>query len=124
MKADTMTQFRQSLSVSGQESGKATSGAPTMRGRLQLAGWLSLSVVGSGEGRVTIGLAPDAATMTTRDDPRRCWECAFYNFKVYGGENNSEGKCFGYRETNHRIYWVDGLMTCSRFKQNINGYET
>lgn len=61
-------------------------------------------------------LAPPDAVMTDASNPRRCWNCDCYSFKVYGGEDNTQGKCFrDYGATNH--YWyADGLMTCPGFK--------
>ena len=60
-------------------------------------------------------LAPDDATMTDPSNPRRCWECGYYSFKVYGDQDNTSGKCFRDHKTLHKVYWVDGLMTCPGF---------
>lgn len=60
-------------------------------------------------------LAPSDAQMTTKDNPRRCWECGYYSFKVYAGEDDSSGKCFRDFKTASKVYWVEGLMTCPGF---------
>lgn len=60
-------------------------------------------------------LAPPNATMTDRNNPRRCWNCGYYSFKVYGGEDDTEGKCFRDRGTSKTFWWVNGLMTCPSF---------
>jgi hypothetical protein len=70
-------------------------------------------------------LAPDDAVMTTNANPHRCWNCAYYSFKMYGGDDDAtQGKCFrDRRETGGSVYWVDGLMTCPAFKPDGTGCE-
>lgn len=63
-------------------------------------------------------LAPPDATMTTATDPRRCWECAFYSFKVFANEDDTQGKCFRDRDSKNKVWWVDGLNTCPGFKKD------
>jgi hypothetical protein len=60
--------------------------------------------------------APPEANWTTKDDLRRCWNCDFYSFKVYGGEDSTQGKCFRDRDKSRKVWWVDGLMTCPSWK--------
>ncbi len=63
-------------------------------------------------------LAPPDATLTTASDPNRCWECAFYSFKVFCNENESKGKCFRDFKDQHKVWWVDGLNTCPGFNKD------
>ena len=71
-------------------------------------------------------LAPPDATWTTKDDPRRCWMCGAYSFKVFCGVDSTSGKCFRDRNDTRKVYYVDGLMTCPGFRpeQNSEGLTT
>ena len=67
-------------------------------------------------GILTPVTAPPDALMTTLDDPRRCWGCAFYSFKTYTNQAETQGKCFRDFDATRHYWWVDGLMTCPRFQ--------
>lgn len=66
-------------------------------------------------------LAPPNATWTNKDNPRRCWMCKYYSFKVYGGDNDTSGKCFRDHKKDSKVWYVDGLMTCPDFIENTDG---
>ena len=61
-------------------------------------------------------LPPADATMTTADDLKRCWNCDCYSFKVFGGVDSTQGKCFRDFDKDRTLHWVDGLMTCPQWK--------
>jgi hypothetical protein len=61
-------------------------------------------------------LAPADAKWAPLPTQRRCWNCLYYSFKVYGGEDSSSGKCFRDHEKARKVYYVDGNMVCSGFK--------
>lgn len=65
------------------------------------------------------GSTPPNAAMTGKDNQQRCWNCAYYSFKVWRGDDDTEGKCFRDRDACGRVWWVDGLMTCPSFKKDI-----
>lgn len=65
-------------------------------------------------------LAPPDATWTNKSDPRRCWMCDAYSFKVYSGEDSTSGKCFRDFRENRKVWYVDGLMTCPGFRPERN----
>lgn len=61
-------------------------------------------------------LAPPDATLAGAHgtlSTSRCWNCAYYSFKVYGGDDSTQGKCF---RDSGRTWWVDGLMICPSYK--------
>lgn len=60
---------------------------------------------------------PSDAILTTADDPRRCWNCGYYSFKIYGGNDvDTSGKCFVDFADNRKMRYVHGLMTCPKFQ--------
>jgi len=61
---------------------------------------------------------PDAVT-TDASNPKRCWNCDCYSFKVYGSQDNTQGKCFRDFHQNRELHWVDGLMTCPGWRPDI-----
>jgi len=56
--------------------------------------------------------------MTTKDDPARCWRCAYYSFKTYGDIDSTTGKCFRDHIAQKKVWYVDGLMTCPSFVED------
>jgi len=62
-------------------------------------------------------LSPPDAVWAGKSKAERCWNCAFYSFKTYGGEDSTSGKCFRYRDGG-KVFYVDGLMWCPAFKSD------
>lgn len=61
--------------------------------------------------------------MTTPDNEARCWLCVSYSFKVFAGDDETQGKCFRDFESTRGYWWVDGNMTCPRFHLDVEFLE-
>lgn len=64
--------------------------------------------------------APPEAVVTDANNPRRCWNCDCYSFKVYANDDETQGKCFRDTKATGKVWWVDGLMTCPGFIPEAN----
>lgn len=64
------------------------------------------------------GMPPTNATWPTLPTKERCWNCQYYSFKTYGGEDSSSGKCFRDHASDHVVYYVDGNQVCPSFKMD------
>lgn len=60
--------------------------------------------------------APPDAIMTMPSNEARCWFCVHYSFKVFAGDDETQGKCFRDFDATRGYWWVDGNMTCPQFK--------